>query len=328
MSVWGAVADEWRDRLSAAGLADPRWLIAPDSDLTTLAGKWTPLTKLGLGGRQRWRWELPAAGGEHTPQVLYVKRYERTPLRAQFDRCWRQTIWHSRAWWEYTQSQQLAAKYLAVPPAVACAEQMCGPWERTSAVILAAVPGDGFDRAWQACLHGGGLEITRAASAGAAEATVGPASLPAAAGTEARPTDARRIEAAPVTRGAARFDVVERLARFVTAFHQTGLTHRDLYLCHVFAELDPSGRQPPRFSLIDLARTHRLRWRRTRWLVKDLAQLDFSARQIGASRGDRLRFLENYLGLLRGAARVHWYARAVAAKSDAILRRQRRKGRA
>jgi hypothetical protein len=195
---------------------------------------------------------------------------------------------------------------------------MWGLWERAGAVILAAVPGDGFDRAWQAC--GGGANMA------------GGDAHPTDAGTEAHPTDAgaeaHPTGAAPVTRGAARFDVVERLARFVTAFHQSGMSHRDLYLCHVFAKLDATGRQPPRFSVIDLARAHRLRWRRTRWLVKDLAQLDYSARQIGATRTDRLRFVETYLGLLRGAARVHWYARAVAAKSDAILKRERRKGRA
>ena len=113
------------------------------------------------------------------------------------------------------------------------------------------------------------------------------------------------------------------------AFHGTGLCHRDLYLCHIFAEIDAKPvRKTPRFHLIDLARVHRPRWRRMRWIIKDLSQLDASARQVGASRTDRLRFLRAYLHLPREAQRVRWYVRRIVRKSDWILRRIERKSRA
>jgi hypothetical protein len=179
----------------------------------------------------------------------------------------------------------LTAAHIGVPQPIGFVEEMCGPFERRSALLLEEAPGDGCDRVW---------------------------------------TRLRQQDAA-VTRGIARHDLIVRLARFVAAFHGTGYCHRDLYLCHVFVDLDPEASRPPRFTLIDLARTHRPRWRPMRWICKDLAQLDASARQVGASRTDRWRFLLAYLNLPRGAVRARWYARRIACKSDWILRRVVRK---
>jgi heptose I phosphotransferase len=123
--------------------------------------------------------------------------------------------------------------------------------------------------------------------------------------------------------GGRRHDLTRRLARFVAAFHQTGYRHRDLYLCHVFIDFDDAG--VPGFKLIDLARVFRPRWRKMRWLIKDLSQLETSARQIGLNRTDRLRFLISYLGLQKSSGRVRRLARQVARKSDRILARIERK---
>jgi len=278
------VSESWRARLAEFGLDGLGQLLDQAPESGRLVGRWLALSKPGLGHRQRWRWQLP--DGEASA-VIYVKRYARTPLREQWDRIRRQTLHRSRAWWEYRQAQRLAAAQISVPNAIGFVERMQGAWEQASAVLLAAVPGDGLDRVWT------------------------------------------RLERqnAPLTRGIARHDLTVRLARFVAAFHQTGFCHRDLYLCHVFADLDPDGVRPPRFSLIDLARTYRPRWRRTRWLIKDLAQLDASARPVGATRTDRWRFLLAYLGLEPRAARARWYARRIVRKSDRILRREARRSR-
>lgn len=239
-------------------------------------GTWEPLTKPGLGGRERWRWRLPDGR-----TVLYVKRYTRTPMRADVDRILRQHPAHSRAWWEYTESARLETQYVAAVKAIGVAEDMLGWREQRSVALFEVLPGEALDRAWQ-----------RLTAMGAA-----------------------------VTRGAPRLDLVRRLARFLSAFHQTGARHRDLYLCHIFAELDSSGRRPPHFALLDLARILRPRVRRMRWLLKDLSQLDASARECGASRADRLRFLTVYLGLEPGAPRIQWHARKIVRRSDHLLRR-------
>jgi heptose I phosphotransferase len=254
----------------------------------------TPPVEAGLAGR----WELLSKAGLRGRQrwrwrmpdgsgecVLYLKRYEKPGIRAQLDRISRQNRRHSRAWWEFRQAQRLAEAQIGAPRPVGFAEEMNGSLERRSAVLLQHVPGEALDRAWLAM----------------------------------------RAAAAPITRGPLRHDLTIRLARFVAAFHSTGLCHRDLYLCHIFAELGDDGRDPPRFAVIDLARALRPRVRRFRWLIKDLAQLDVSARQIGATRADRVRFLLAYLGLQPGAARARWYARRIVRKSDRILQRIARK---
>jgi heptose I phosphotransferase len=282
MTRTAEVAPAWRERLAAAGLRDVGALLNGDSPAGAAGGDWAALTKPGLGGRERWRWEFHDQQG---PSVVFVKRYARTPWRAQLDRIRRQTAGHSVAWWEYQQSLRLDAARIPVPRAVAYVEEMRGTLEQRSAVLLEQVPGDAFDRAW-----------TRLALAKA-------------------PAAAPRL----------RQELTRRLGRFISAFHQTGLCHRDLYLCHVFVELDAAGRRPPAFSLIDLARTHAPRWRRMRWLLKDLSQLDSSGRQIGATRSDRLRFLLAYLSLQRGAARARWYAARILRRSDQILARLTRK---
>lgn len=266
----------WQDRLAAAGLPDPAALLA---DPLRLPGRWEPLTKPGLGGRERWRWNTS------TGEVLYLKRYLRTSLREQFDRIRRQAARHSRAWWEYAQAENLAARRIPAVRAVAVAEEMRGLREMCSAVLFDAVPGDALDRAWTA----------RCA---------------------ARPDLAAGYPRHELTRG---------LARFIAAFHETGICHRDLYLCHVFTDLAGDADRPPRLTLIDLARTHRPRLRRLRWVLKDLSQLDCSARQLAASRADRLRFLVAYLGLQPDAPRVRWYVRRIVRRSDRILRRIARK---
>lgn len=238
------------------------------------------------GLRARERWRLELNNDQAGADTVYIKRYKRSTWREQSDRIFRQAPLRSRGWWEFHLSQNLLAKYVAAPQAVGYAERMLSILERESAVILGAVPGDGTDRVWQKLL----------------------------------------ADNSPLTRGLARKEFIQRLTRFVSAFHQTGFCHRDLYLCHIFVQFSDAGL--PEFHLIDLARAFRPRIRRTRWVLKDLSQLDYSARQVGASRVDRMRGLVAYLGLEPGSARVRWYARAIAKRSDAILRREIRKGRA
>jgi heptose I phosphotransferase len=276
------VVPDWQERLVAAGLPDLAVLLAPSLDTRALRGNWTPLSKPGLRGRERWRWELGPPEGS----VLYLKRYRRTPLREQLDRMRRQSVRHSRAWWEFRQSAELGRRYVPVVRAIGVIEEMRAALEVRSAVLFERVLGDAFDRVWPKLC----------------------------------------AQRDPLTCGAARHNVTRRLARFVSAFHQAGACHRDLYLCHIFIDIEPASDRPPNFTLIDLARTHRPRLRRMRWLLKDLSQLDASARQIGATRTDRWRFLLTYLGLETRAPRLHWYARRIVHKSDHILRRIARHG--
>ncbi|MBI5865665.1 MAG: hypothetical protein HZB38_14380 [Planctomycetes bacterium] len=280
-----AIAPDWADRLQSL---TPSWLAAllmQSPAQAPLPGRWEELSKPGLGTRQRWRWTPPGTSDTDDSGVVYVKRYGPPGPRTQWDRIYRQAARHSRAYWEFERSRELNEAEIAAPRAVAFIEEMNGALEHRSAVLLESVPGRPLDRL-----------------------------LPELLATR----DPRMI-------GIARHDLAARLGRFVAAFHGTGLCHRDLYLCHIFAQLDEAAARPPRLAVIDLARTHRPRLFRPRWIIKDLAQLDYSARQAGLSRTDRYRTLCAYLGLAPGTPRLRWYARRVTRKADAIERRDRRK---
>ena len=116
--------------------------------------------------------------------------------------------------------------------------------------------------------------------------------------------------------------LLETLARFVARLHERGFVHRDLYLSHVF--IDESDPRDPVFRLIDLQRVFRPRWRRTRWIVKDLAALNYSTPRSVASSADRLRWLQVYLGVPKLRERDRRFARRIMAKTNRIARHDQR----
>ncbi len=67
----------------------------------------------------------------------------------------------------------------------------------------------------------------------------------------------------------------------------------------------------------------RPRWRRTRWIVKDLAALNFSAPARFVSLTDRVRFLRAYLSCEKLDARGKALARRVGAKTRRMAHHNR-----
>lgn len=118
-------------------------------------------------------------------------------------------------------------------------------------------------------------------------------------------------------------ELLRSLARQVAAFHTAGFVHRDLYTSHIFLR-NVADTEPPAFTFIDLQRVFRPRWRRTRWVVKDLAALRFSTDAF-VSRTDRWRFWKQYI---QAVHRSHWGRKLparVEAKSSRIRRHHERR---
>jgi|TARA_B110000977_G_C11077148_1_gene491636 heptose I phosphotransferase len=94
--------------------------------------------------------------------------------------------------------------------------------------------------------------------------------------------------------------LVEALAKDAATVHGSGMNHRDFYICHFLMKNSSpllSGEQVlPKLYLIDLHRAQMRSKVPTRWLVKDLASLYFSAVDIGLTQRDVVRFLRHYLG--------------------------------
>jgi hypothetical protein len=109
--------------------------------------------------------------------------------------------------------------------------------------------------------------------------------------------------------------------------HAAGWVFRDMYWNHVFLEPGEAshadsgaGReqaQTNRLWLIDVERAFRPRFRRRRWIVKDLAGL-LSSTPLGYPSTGALRFLRAYLGGLEGDWKA--LARDVVAKAASIRR--------
>ncbi|MCO6437467.1 MAG: hypothetical protein J5J06_10300 [Phycisphaerae bacterium] len=119
--------------------------------------------------------------------------------------------------------------------------------------------------------------------------------------------------------------LIERTADFIARLHDCGFVHRDLYLSHIFWNDDNAGEGD--LWLIDLQRLFRTRWRRRRWIIKDLASLDFSTPPALISRTDRIRWLKRYLDVPKLDRFARRLARAVAAKGKRIAARDARRRR-
>lgn len=112
--------------------------------------------------------------------------------------------------------------------------------------------------------------------------------------------------------------VVVQLAEMVGRMHAANLCHRDLYTCHIFIKVEPDGRVS--FRLIDLQRMFRVRLRKRRWWVKDLAALGASAPRELISRTDRMRFLKAYLGRDARDGEVRRWWKDVERKAARMMR--------
>jgi heptose I phosphotransferase len=86
--------------------------------------------------------------------------------------------------------------------------------------------------------------------------------------------------------------IIAGVADVARTMHAAGMHHQDFYLTHLM--VPQNGSSPRAVHVLDLGR---VRWQRRlarRWIVKDLAQLHYSASRLTAS--DQLRFLTRYLG--------------------------------
>jgi len=112
-------------------------------------------------------------------------------------------------------------------------------------------------------------------------------------------------------------------ADLVARFHRSGYVHRDLYLSHVF--FDDRAETEEALHLIDVQRVMRPRWRVGRWIVKDLASLNYSTPPVLVTTADRVRWLKRYLELTKLDARAKRLIRQVEAKTRRIARHDRRR---
>lgn len=113
--------------------------------------------------------------------------------------------------------------------------------------------------------------------------------------------------------------VIGDVAAIARSMHGSRLHHQDFYLGHFLRE-----KTGGRTYVIDLGRARRHAWWfARRWIVKDLAELNYSAK--GVRGTERLRFLRAYLGRSL-EARDRRLVRSVLRKTARIARHSGRNG--
>ncbi len=125
-------------------------------------------------------------------------------------------------------------------------------------------------------------------------------------GTEHRDCDLQRL-----------IDQVADIARW---FHEAGFNHRDLYCCHFF--VSEAGRGEFEIRLIDLQRVQHRSRRRRRWIVKDLAQLAYSAPRDRVKCTQKMAFMHRYLGVRKLLPEHKRLVREILAKQQSMERKQ------
>ena len=111
------------------------------------------------------------------------------------------------------------------------------------------------------------------------------------------------------------------LARLVGRLHRRGFVHRDLYLSHVY--FDAEAPLERALHLIDLQRVLQPRLRHLRWIIKDLAALNYSTPAHLCSNSERIRWLKRYLLASRLDLDHKWLVARIAAKTRRIARHDR-----
>ncbi len=88
--------------------------------------------------------------------------------------------------------------------------------------------------------------------------------------------------------------IIVETGKWARRFHEAGFHHQDFYLGHIF--IKPGKGDDFTLHLIDLQRVREHKRLRRSMVIKDLAQINFSALQLSCvTRADRLRFLKAYL---------------------------------
>jgi hypothetical protein len=216
------------------------------------------LTKPGLQSwRERLRFDLDHQG-RHC--VFFMKRFTNPQAAGRKEVRQAGNGANSVAGIEWNWMRQLAANSIPCTRPVAFGEAIRRWREVRSAVVMEAVPGESLET-WVRRLP-----------------------LTPAKGRREGDRDRAGLRA-----------VLDESAQLVARLHSAGYAHRDLYLSHLFH--DPTAAPGERLRLIDLQRVFRPAFWKSRWLVKDLAALNYSTPSHVASRADRLRWLTRYLTL-------------------------------
>ena len=122
--------------------------------------------------------------------------------------------------------------------------------------------------------------------------------------------------------------IIKKLGLISRNLHQGGINHRDYYLCHFMLskQVNPDPNSL-RFYIIDLHRAQVRDKVPTRWRLKDISGLYYSAMNYNLSQRDIYRFITSYTGLsLRESLKSYkWMWKKIDKKATKLHKRMKRK---
>jgi heptose I phosphotransferase len=121
--------------------------------------------------------------------------------------------------------------------------------------------------------------------------------------------------------------LIKAVAKIAAAMFDSGMNHRDFYICHFMLKQDTLHDETPALYLIDLHRAQIRKKVPRRWLIKDLAGLYFSTMDLPLTRQDYFYFLKEFTNKPAKYAlrnNVGFWTK-VRQKADALYKNEARK---
>lgn len=116
--------------------------------------------------------------------------------------------------------------------------------------------------------------------------------------------------------------IIKEVARIARILHVNGINHRDFYICHFLLDLSVPINIGPKLYLIDLHRAGLRKKTPMRWILKDLAGLYFSSKEVGLTQRDLLRFMKEYSNKsLRDVIKENVFWKKVMERGDQLYRK-------
>ena len=114
-----------------------------------------------------------------------------------------------------------------------------------------------------------------------------------------------------------------RIAETARTLHRNGINHRDFYVCHFNIQTETALSGPLHLYLMDLHRAQIRPKTPHRWILKDIAGICFSSRDLGLTQRDLFRFIKIYTGqpLRRALDSERGFWAAVEQKADKLYRK-------
>ncbi len=127
-------------------------------------------------------------------------------------------------------------------------------------------------------------------------------------------------------------DLLERIGRYAAKMHEAGFNHKDFNATHILLGFREHRSGPPAIAMFDLQRVDRKKPFRFRWVVKSLAELNYTLLEEYFDAEERAHLFLSYKGTRKpgiyGSFQQWWIGRKTAriARHTENLSKRRRAG--